>query len=202
MPENITDVSTFTDPIVVPADSDPADRTYVLTLAQGLANRTRRLANLLGGANGSGNWAYPSPRARTTAVPLTSGISGSGAWSWNGSAWSAAGVGNLLWLPIALPFGAELEKIVAVVTPAGVSTFRAGLETIAISGGGLTITPTTTYGSASVGLVREKISYTPGSPVVVDNSANAYNVRIASGTAGDLVEYVWIEWTDPGPRNF
>lgn len=43
MPVNIVDVSTFTDPIVAPADSDPADRTYVLTIAQGLANRTRFL---------------------------------------------------------------------------------------------------------------------------------------------------------------
>lgn len=45
MPVNITDVDTFTDPIVAPADSDPADRTYVLTIAQGLANRTRNLQN-------------------------------------------------------------------------------------------------------------------------------------------------------------
>lgn len=43
MPVNVTDVSTFTDPIVIPADSDPADRTYIITLAQGLANRTRYL---------------------------------------------------------------------------------------------------------------------------------------------------------------
>lgn len=43
MPVDITDVSEFTAPIVGPADSDPADRTYVMTIAQGLANRTRHL---------------------------------------------------------------------------------------------------------------------------------------------------------------
>ncbi|AKF06087.1 hypothetical protein [Sandaracinus amylolyticus] len=43
MPQNITDTSTFTDPIVIPADADPADLTYIETLAQGLANRTRFL---------------------------------------------------------------------------------------------------------------------------------------------------------------
>lgn len=45
MPVNVTDVDEFTDPIVGPADSDPADRTYVMTIAQGLANRTRSLLN-------------------------------------------------------------------------------------------------------------------------------------------------------------
>lgn len=60
MPANITDVSTFTDPIVVPADTDPADRAYIVALAQGLANRTRELANRIGGAGGGGEWVYPS----------------------------------------------------------------------------------------------------------------------------------------------
>lgn len=41
MPQDITDVATFTDPIVMPADSDSANLTYITTLAQGLANRTR-----------------------------------------------------------------------------------------------------------------------------------------------------------------
>lgn len=45
MPVDITDVDTFTDPIVGPADSDPADATYVLTVAQGNGNRTRYLHN-------------------------------------------------------------------------------------------------------------------------------------------------------------
>lgn len=48
MPQNITDVSTFTDPIVIPADADPADLTHIETLAQGLSNRTRYLYNRVG----------------------------------------------------------------------------------------------------------------------------------------------------------
>jgi len=48
MPANITDVSTFTDPIVMPADTDAADLTYIETAVQGLANRTRAIADLLG----------------------------------------------------------------------------------------------------------------------------------------------------------
>lgn len=39
--QNVTDVDAWTAPVVVPADTDPADATYVRTAAQGLANRTR-----------------------------------------------------------------------------------------------------------------------------------------------------------------
>lgn len=43
MPQNVTDVSAFTDPVVEMADSDPLDATYARTAVQGLANRTRFL---------------------------------------------------------------------------------------------------------------------------------------------------------------
>lgn len=47
MPLDFTDTDTFTDPIVGPADSDPADATYVRTIGQGLSNRTRNLRNAI-----------------------------------------------------------------------------------------------------------------------------------------------------------
>jgi hypothetical protein len=65
MPVNITDVDTFTDPIVGPADSDPADRTYVMTIAQGLANRTR---SLLGQIGSLGTFAGADLVSRTVRV--------------------------------------------------------------------------------------------------------------------------------------
>lgn len=43
MPANITDVSAFTSPIVVPVDGDPRNAASVGTAIQGLANRTRFL---------------------------------------------------------------------------------------------------------------------------------------------------------------
>ena len=52
MPTAITDVSTFTDPIMVPASTDPASKDSIVTLGQGLANRTRMLFNAIGGAVG------------------------------------------------------------------------------------------------------------------------------------------------------
>lgn len=73
MPTNITDTSTFTDPIQGPADDDPqlAD-SYNLGF-QGVANRTRYLADRLGGADGSGEWSYPTPRARHIPISLADG---------------------------------------------------------------------------------------------------------------------------------
>lgn len=41
MPQNVTDVSTFTAPIVAVADGDPADGADFLVATQGLSNRTR-----------------------------------------------------------------------------------------------------------------------------------------------------------------
>lgn len=67
MPVNITDSDAFTDPIVAPAGADPADQTYVVTIAQAAGNRTRTLANRLGGADGSGEWTYRN--ASGVAIP-------------------------------------------------------------------------------------------------------------------------------------
>lgn len=50
MPTNIVDVSTFTDPIVGPASGDPRTAASVVTMGQGLANRTRLLKDLLDNA--------------------------------------------------------------------------------------------------------------------------------------------------------
>ena len=60
MPQNITDASTWTTPIVMPTDTDPADLTYIAMAVQGLANRTLELADRIGGAGGGGEWVYPS----------------------------------------------------------------------------------------------------------------------------------------------
>ena len=69
MPVNITDVDQFTDPIVGPADSDPADRTYVMTIAQGLANRTRYIHNRGGyGGLSSGGGDVSPPVGSFTPV--------------------------------------------------------------------------------------------------------------------------------------
>jgi hypothetical protein len=53
MPQNITDVATFTLPIVAPASGDPETAASVLTMGQGLANRTRLASNQIAAINAS-----------------------------------------------------------------------------------------------------------------------------------------------------
>ncbi len=74
MPENLIDVDAFTDPIVVPADSDPADRTYLVTAAQGLANRTRNLKNRIEDVEDRispfDEWRYPGGAFKTRTLEV------------------------------------------------------------------------------------------------------------------------------------
>lgn len=77
MPQNITDVDEFTDPIVMPADADPANLTYITTLTQGLANRTRNLRNVYGAygglciADGVGGSTFVAPPQYPTFTNAT-----------------------------------------------------------------------------------------------------------------------------------
>jgi len=70
MPQNITDVSAFTDPIVIPADSDAADLTYIETALQGLANRTRFMISKIGGTAGTDEWLYPTAKERVILISM------------------------------------------------------------------------------------------------------------------------------------
>jgi hypothetical protein len=56
MPTNITDAERLDEPDRRAADPDPADKTYVLTVAQGLANRTAFLTKRLGLIGHGGLW--------------------------------------------------------------------------------------------------------------------------------------------------
>lgn len=71
MPQNITDVATFTAPIVAPADGDPEGAASVLTPFQGLSNRTRYLYSLIGAANGL---ATLDSTARVAAANVRGGL--------------------------------------------------------------------------------------------------------------------------------
>jgi hypothetical protein len=85
----------------MPADTDPADLTYIATAVQGLANRTRFLVDKVGGTAGTGEWLYgDTPREKKIMVELASGRPiGAGAAKWEQGAsnsWqSAADVGVL-----------------------------------------------------------------------------------------------------------
>ena len=69
MPKNLTDASTYSSPIAVPVDSDPRNAASVETPFQQLANRTKYLADRVGGSGGGSEWVYDdAPRSRTRIV--------------------------------------------------------------------------------------------------------------------------------------
>lgn len=74
MPQNIIDVSTFTDPIVAPVDGDAAIGASVLAGFQGLTNRTRYIEDQLAGLVESGNWTPVVATDATNAITHTSQI--------------------------------------------------------------------------------------------------------------------------------
>lgn len=73
MSVNVTDVSTFTDPIVAPAGGDllAAAAAGGLASLQGLSNRTRYLLDTLGYQVAKAQPASPSPTLVYSAVPNT-----------------------------------------------------------------------------------------------------------------------------------
>ncbi len=88
MPQNITDVSTFTSPIVAPADGDPENAASVVTAIQGLSNRTRSLLN------GAGLPIYATVAAlrATAAAPTTQLVAvvvGYGLFAWSSASTAA-----------------------------------------------------------------------------------------------------------------
>lgn len=120
MPVNITDDSTFTDPIVAPADSDPADRTYVLTIAQGLANRTRHLFERFDALTGIVVLPGPVNAEKYLGLPNAQAISG---WTiTNPREWvSNANGAKMVWdiapyLPRNTP-GVTLSQVAVLLKP-------------------------------------------------------------------------------------
>lgn len=117
MPQNITDVDTFTDPIVEPAGSDSANRASIHTALQGLANRTRHLANRIGIGTG-----------KTVVIPAANFVLfNASTQTWE--IFSAASIRSIVNTGIAyvslahyVPPGADITAIEALVTPGSART--------------------------------------------------------------------------------
>lgn len=106
MPNNLTDVNAFTSPVQVPAGSDDAGLTYLLTAFQALANRTHYLNKLANDVT-----------ERTFVVSPWQCVWNTG---WTPAESSLLGTTNSAELRMALDFlpnGAVLKRIRALVTP-------------------------------------------------------------------------------------
>jgi len=133
MPQNITDVSTFTDPVTAPADGDALDAASIITNGiQAAANRTRYLVDRVGGAAGTGEFGYAdSPRARVRTLSpfmMTEGALGAGTQFWTVANFASGGTSRartsqldraILVDDVAryLPIGASLTGVEVMVAP-------------------------------------------------------------------------------------
>ncbi len=108
MPTNLTDVSTFTDPVAVPVDGDVRNAASVQTPFQALANRTRKLIDRLGGIAGSSEITYEAAKARTKFISALNAVS-----MWNHTAGSG-GDGAPGWRPV--PQGSDPNQAFVMTT--------------------------------------------------------------------------------------
>lgn len=226
MPQNLTDTSTFTSPIVIPADTDAADLVYVESFAQGLANRTRYLANLVGGAAGTGEWVYADgSRQKKFLIPLSSAnpMSSGGVRDWEQEAsnsWSSRrNVGTLIFpLNAFLLNGDTIVDVELWYGPGGARSAGNGMKLGLYRGQPDQMTPASNpvsptlllsalYGDDSAtkhhaSLASTFVGATSGFPVVV-TSAYDYMVIVSSGTDGstviDHVYMVQLTVNRPGP---
>lgn len=117
MPNNLTDVNAFTSPIVVPAGSDDAGLTYLLTAFQALANRTEYLRQRV---------AVVTERTFVVSPHRAQFDSG-----WTRGPVAAVSTSNsaVVYLDLDfLPDGAVLKRVRALVTP-GANTMSMDLRT-------------------------------------------------------------------------
>jgi hypothetical protein len=160
--------------------------------------------------DGDDELVYPVDQTRSRYLPLTSGVVEAGTTaSISGIAWSFDAGGGILRWPLDLPHRALITRVSARVTTADASgTLQVGLRKILVTGGGGTITPTETFGTAAPASAgAHEIEYEPTAPgEEVFNSSGWYELVIDSDVNGDVVHWVRVEWTEPagvcGPRNF
>lgn len=225
MPTEITDSSEFTEPINGPADADPQNAAAYNPGFQGLANRTRWLANLLGGADGTAEWAYPAPRARTWSIcgidriVVATDASGARLWSMPNSVVFPALLPLVddatAWLYLDLPSGAVLSQVeLAIACNSGsrsggqrwqaavyrqdwAQTLDPPIGAMVDDGGGT--------GSTSIVMPITAGNGAGGTTHVVGVDERI-QIRIKGPTSPhaslDYIKQARATWTDPGPRNF
>jgi hypothetical protein len=222
MPTNLTDSSTLTDPIQGPADADPQVAASYNLGFQGLANRTRWLADRLGSITGLNEWLYPTPKSRTVVfgpLDFVASRASAGAdpnWFINESdpnrtlseADVAAGRTQTD-LRKKVPGGSTIIRMRALVTPA--SSYSGGdrmllqlATSLPVFGDNVTsdhpAETVTTLGQSSATItVRHSID--SGVIAHVVNPLQFAFARIIAGNGtGDLLAGLQVTFTEPGPR--
>jgi len=122
MPQNITDVDVFTDPIVAPADGDALDAASALVGLQGLSNRTRNIDSRF---DADGQIILPVSKIFQRYRAALS-CDDPGSWNQNNSGLPGAGNnlsstvnGDKAWFDVteSIPRQSDVVRVSALVTP-------------------------------------------------------------------------------------
>jgi hypothetical protein len=149
---------------------------------------------------------YPVDQVRNRYLVLGQGIADSASATYNGLVWTFGVGGGVIRWPLYLPHRGMIERVSARVTTADASaTLQVGLRVTTVTGGGGTITPVETFGTAApASAAAHTIEHEPGEEVF--GNAAWYELVVDSDVTGDVVHWVHVEWTERaglcGPRNF
>lgn len=172
MPANLTDVDTYTTPVQVPAGSDAAGLTYLLTAFQALANRTNYLAQ---------RTVVINERTFVVSPHRAQFVSG---WTRGNNALTSTSNSAALYLPLDfLPTGSVIKRVRALVTP-GANTMGMELRsrtldfTTPADGGDVAIetglvTSGTTLQVLTTTALSETVNHTAGKHYVAVVTANS-----------------------------
>ncbi len=215
MTQNITDVSTYTDPIVAPSPLEPATAASIVQPIQGLANRTfylkgqvdthdtvlQQVADALSGGPAATRRKFLN-LAKCFAQQNWQPFSGvSGILQTN----NAFASGKIT-VPIELASGSVLTACHFILTPSAggdmsVALIRKtafGVETPAAP----TIAAVASGSTSGTGLQVPTLSVSE----TIDETTKEYQLEIVSGSSSDSAsQTLWglaIDYTDNGPRNY
>lgn len=228
MSHALTEVNAFTADVLVPDPGDDRKAASVEVPFQALANRTKNLKATLDGYpsvnrvwpavqdfdsgirigdNGGPNEVgYTNPRTRIVNVPIVPIVAPAG-WTCAPSvgSWVTAGSTRLTVFLSRdlLPGGATLQKVRAAASISDVVSMEVVRLAVRKSPPdanaplGSPVTDSYTPTGTEVHILEASMAW------VVDNAAELYRVTIIpSGTSNVALQWIDIEYDDPGPRNF
>lgn len=182
MPSNITDSATYTTPVQVPSDGEPANVASLILPIQALSNRTAYAKARLD--------ALTAARTVTRCVNVTTGgYAASGGWSINslGNWGSTADFGSLtLDVSEGLEDGASLTSIQLRINPgaarAGGNRMRALIRLRDEDG---VVTDLTASGTSDDTTTNSQdLVVTPDAPHTIDRDLYVYTVVLFAGSDG------------------
>ena len=210
MPQNITDVVTFTDPLTAPADGDPLDANSIITNGiQGLANRTAYLKDIV----------EPVPMPSRSIVLAASCFAqpDSGDWVKDGFGDSSrlvqvnAGARLLLDVSKLLPTGATVTEIKCIVTASAArglgfrmvaSARRITPNFTTVATGTSVLIPTLVQDDGTATLQFLTYAPIPTIPIIAGEII-VFEIQAGNGAPNtDEVHAVRLTFDDPGPRSF